>query len=126
MATDRERQNRLKRERSAASSRLPRIQRETDAEVRRLLRRARRDIRAGLAAAAPGGFQAVSLAGLERSVDEALAVFGRDAGAAAAAGQQRAWGAGIATVDRPLTRRIPLRSLHHPSRGRYRAAPRHA
>ena len=103
MATDRDRERRLKRECSAASRALPCIQRDTDAEVRRLLRQARRDIQAAIAEAAPGGFTALSLRSLERSVNEALAAFGQGAGTAAAAGQQRAWEAGIDTVDRPLS-----------------------
>ena len=78
------------------------------ARPRRLLLRARRDVQAAIAEAAPGGYTALALRSLERSIGEALAGFGRDAGAAAAAGQQRAWDAGIDTVDRPLSAAISL------------------
>ena len=106
--SDHDRERRLRRERSAAAKALPRIQRDTAGEVRRLLERARKDVQAAIAEAAPASFQAVSLRGLERSVDEALAAFGRDAGAAAAAGQQRAWTAGVETVDHPLSAALSL------------------
>lgn len=108
MASDRDRERRLRRERSAAAKALPRIQRDTAGEVRRLLERARKDVQAAIAEAAPASYQALSLRALERSVDEALAAFGRDAGAAAAAGQRRAWTAGVETVDRPLSAALSL------------------
>ena len=51
MATERERERKLKAERSKRARALPRIQRDTAAEVTRLLKRAEKDIRSALTGA---------------------------------------------------------------------------
>ena len=91
----------LKRARTRASKVLPRIQRDTDREVRRLLQAARKTIRDRLLSG-PSEYQAWMLPQLERAVDEALQRWGTEAGRAAAEAQARAWQAGIGSVDGPL------------------------
>ena len=105
MASDRER--RLKGERSRRQRALPRIQRDTAAEVTRLLKRAEHDIRATLAGT-PSDYHAFILPQLQASIHQALGQLGADARAAAEAGATRAWRAGIDLVDAPLDAALGL------------------
>ncbi len=107
MATDRERERRLKRERSRHQRALPRIQQDTAREVRRLLRRAERDIRATLAGM-PSEYDAFVLPRLQASIHLTLDRMGAQAGAATATGAARAWDAGIVLVDGPLDAALGL------------------
>ncbi len=107
MATDRQRERRLKGERSRRARALPRIQKDTAAEVGRILGRAERDIRATLAGA-PSDYQAWALPSLQASVRDALDSLGADAGQAMAEGATRAWDAGIDTVDAPVNAAMRL------------------
>ncbi len=101
MATDGQRERRLKRERSRRQRALPRIQRDAAAEVKRLLRAAERDLRSELAGA-PTDYQAFALPAVQATVRTALETLGTELGRAAAAGQRNAWTAGIASVDAPV------------------------
>ncbi len=107
MATDRERERKLRGERSRRQRVLPRIQRDTAGEVTRLLRRAERDIRATLAGT-PSEFDAFALPRLQTSIRQALERMGAAAGAATAEAAARAWDAGIETVDAPLNAALQL------------------
>ena len=107
MATDREREQAFRRARTAAAKELPRIQRDTDREVRRLLNAARSTIRHRLLTS-PTEYQAWMLPQLERAVDAAMQRWADEAAEAAVAGQARAWQAGIDTIDRPLDAALSL------------------
>ena len=107
MATDREREQAFRRARTAAAKELPRIQRDTDREVRRLLNAARSTIRHRLLTG-PSEYQAWMLPQLERAVDAAMQRWADEAAEAAVAGQARAWQAGIDTIDRPLDAALSL------------------
>ena len=101
MATDRERERKLKAERSKRARALPRIQRDTAAEVTRLLKRAEKDIQSALTGA-PSDYQAWALPQLQASVRTALHTLGTGAGETLSQGAARAWEAGLDTVERPL------------------------
>lgn len=107
MATGRERERKLKGERSRRQKALPRIQRDTAAEVKKLLRRAGRDVCAALAGA-PSEFDAFLLPRLQASIRQALERLGAGAGAVAGDGASRAWRAGIDLIDGPLDAALGL------------------
>ena len=107
MATDRERERKLKAERSRRARALPRIQRETAAEVARLLKQAETTIRVTLANA-PTDYQAWVLPQLQASVRGALHTLGTGAGESLSDGAARAFDAGIDTVDAPLNAALSL------------------
>ena len=96
-----ERERKLKAERSKRARALPRIQRDTAAEVTRLLKRAEKDIRSALTGA-PSDYQAWALPQLQASVRTALHTLGTGAGETLSQGAARAWEAGLDTVERPL------------------------
>ena len=98
---ERERERKLKAERSKRARALPRIQRDTAAEVTRLLNRAAKDVRSALAGGA-SDYQAWTLPRLQASVRAALHTLGTGAGETLSQGAARAWEAGVDTVERPL------------------------
>ena len=107
MATDRERERKLKAQRSRRARALPRIQRETAAEVTRLLKQAETTIRATLAGA-PTDYQVFVLPSLQASVRGALHTLGAEAGGSLSQGAARAFEAGIDTVEAPLDAALRL------------------
>lgn len=107
MATDRARNNALRRERSKQRRRLTAIQKDTAAEVARLLRLAEDRIKASLAGA-PTEFQAFLLPQLQAAVRAALAEIETGAAAAVNAGAGRAWQAGIDQIDKPIEAGLAL------------------
>ena len=107
MATDRERERKLKGEPSRRARALPRIQRETAAEVNRLLKQAETAIRVTLARA-PSDYQLWVLPQLQTSVRAALDAFGTGAGESLSQGASKAFEAGIDTVEAPLDAALSL------------------
>ena len=107
MATDAERNRAFKKERAKRSRALPRIQRETDAEIGRLLRRTNRELRAQLADDA-SDFTRYLNPQLRRSVRSTLETLGADAGETLASGAGNAWDAGVALVDEPINAALAL------------------
>ena len=101
MATDAQRDRKFRSTRTARSQALPRIQRDTDREIQRLLAATRRSIRATLANG-PSEYQSWHLPQLEKAVDDAMRQFGADAGQAAAAGHAQAAQAGVDGIDGPI------------------------
>ena len=107
MASDEERDAALGAERSRQARRLPRLQRETGAEIARLLRRAERALAPAIArASSPEG--AAYLNAAREEVRSALARWSAGAGEAAATGQDLAWQRGIESVDAPLDAGLKL------------------
>ncbi len=83
--------------------RLTRIQRDTDREIRRLLKDALEQITRDLALAPdPKSWQAFHLTNLQKSVRDALERMERGASARLGQAAGQAWGAGIDKVDAPL------------------------
>ncbi len=107
MATDRDRNNALRRERTAQRRRLTAIQRETAAEVIRLLRVAEDRIRATLAGT-PTDFQTFQLTQQQAAIRAALASMEAAASPALIAGLDRAWLSGIDLVDKPIEAGLAL------------------
>jgi len=91
----------FEKERRRQAKRLTAIQRDTDAEVARLLKSAGDEITVGLASE-PGGFDAFILPRIQQSIRAALAEAGDGMAKAAGAGAEAAWTAGIDLVDKPL------------------------
>ena len=107
MATDREREAALRRERTRQANRLPRLQRDTEREIARLLRRADREMGGAIArASSPEG--AAYLKAARAEIRAALARWSEGAGEAAAKGQERAWALGVESVDAPLDAALGL------------------
>ncbi len=98
---DRQRNKRFRKERTLQMRRRTRIQRETAAEVTRLLKEAEQKIKATLAGA-PTEFEAWYLPQLQQSIRQALAEMGNQAAARLSARAGEAWQAGLDLVDRPL------------------------
>ena len=107
MATDAERNKAFRKERAKRSRALPRIQRETDAEIGRLLRRTDRDLRAQLAGDA-SDFTRFLNPQLRRSVRSTLETLGAQAGETLSGGAGQAWDAGVALVDEPINAGLAL------------------
>ena len=107
MATDRERNNALRRERTAQRRRLTAIQRDTAAEVTRLLRAAEDRINATLVGA-PTDFQAFLLPQQQAAVRAAMVEMEAAAAPALTSGADRAWQAGIDLVDKPVEAGLAL------------------
>ena len=107
MATDAERNRAFRKERAKRSRALPRIQRETDAEIGRLLRRTERDLRAQLAGDA-SDFTRFLNPQLRRSVRSTLETLGAQAGETLSGGAGQAWDAGVALVDEPINAGLAL------------------
>ena len=107
MATDTERNRAFRKERMKRRRALPRIQRETSAELGRLLRRAERELRAQLAGDA-SDFTRWLNPQLRRSVRTTLEGLGTEAGEAFANGASDAWDAGVALVDEPINAGLAL------------------
>ena len=107
MATDAERDRAFRRERARRARALPRIQRETADEVRRILRRADREIRARLAGDA-SDFERFLGPQTRRSIRQAIEQLGAQAGEKMAEGASRAWQAGVGLVDAPIDAAIAL------------------
>lgn len=101
MTTDREKNRRFRAARSAQLKRLPQLQKDTAAEVVRLLRQAEREILAQLASQ-PSDFQAWHLPNLQQAVRQALAEMERGAAARLGSAAGEAWAAGIDLVDQPI------------------------
>lgn len=99
--SDRERNRRFRREAARVLRGRTRLQRDTAAEVVRLLGVALERSKAVLAGA-PSDYQRWNLPQLQASVRAALAELGDQAAAAADAGAESAWRAGVDLVDRPL------------------------
>ena len=101
MASDRERGEALRREANRRVRALPRAVRETQAEVRRILRlaerRIRREMRLGTA-----DIDRARLPILLEGIREALEEADAEAAAAAAEGAETAWSAGVDTVAKPI------------------------
>lgn len=89
------------RERKSQLKRLMRIQRDTLAEVTRLLRQAQAQIKGELAGS-PSDFQAWRLTGLQQQVRQALAEIDASGGRALSQGARQSWSAGLDLVDQPL------------------------
>jgi hypothetical protein len=98
MAEDRD--QRFRAERSRQLQRLPRIQRDTAAEIARLLRQAQR-IQAALAAQ-PSDFSRWRLTALRAQVRQALAEADAACGRSLSQGARDAWSAGGDLLDTPL------------------------
>lgn len=81
--------------------RRPAIQRETYAEVKRLLEQALTQIKATLAGA-PTDWEQYYLPQLQQSIRQALTEFGQQAATAAASGSNQSWQAGVDLIDKPL------------------------
>lgn len=99
--TDKERAERFRREREARLKAGIRIQRDTSAEVRRLLLDAEREILA-LLSAAPSDYRRWQLAELQRQVARILAAIDAPASDLVGGGLARSWEAGVDLVDAPL------------------------
>lgn len=78
-----------------------RIQRDTIAEIARLLREALDAITAQLGDN-PSEYEAWRIPRLQREIERIMREFGEDAGTSATAGQERAYDAGQALIDAPL------------------------
>ncbi|TXH36304.1 MAG: hypothetical protein E6Q98_11910, partial [Rhodospirillaceae bacterium] len=98
---DREKQAAFNKTRSSHLRRGIAIQRDTAAEVRRLLNQAQADIAAALKNA-PSDFQLFRLTELQKSVYQALAGFEPGANAALHSGLDLSWQAGQALIDAPV------------------------
>ena len=109
MATDAERSRAFAKERAKRQRALPRIQRETSAELGRLLRRTERELRAQLAGDA-SDFARFLAPQLRRSVRTTIETLGTEAGEAFANGASEAWDAGVALVDEPINAALALES----------------
>lgn len=96
-----ERDKRFREERRRQARRMTAIQRDTAAEVRRLLGEAAQDITVILASQ-PTDFQLWQLPIVRQSIERALAELGGEMAQAGAAGMTTSWEAGIDLVDRPL------------------------
>ena len=107
MATDAERNRAFRKERTKRARALPRIQRETAAEIGRLLQRTDRTLRAELAGDA-SEFVRFLNPQLRRSVRTAIDLLGTDAGEALVTGAESAWEAGVALVDAPIDAALAL------------------
>lgn len=99
--TDDERDRRFKGERKRQARRQAAIQRDTAAEIKRLLREAEATIKARLAAQL-SEFDQWRLPELRRSIENALAEFEDGATGAFTSGTGKAWQAGIDLVDAPV------------------------
>lgn len=99
--TDDERERAFRRARMQVVSGRTAILRDTDAEVRRLLRASLDDVNAILAAQ-PSDYQSWILPQLAREIRRTLAVFGDAAAGKLAAAAGDAWQLGQDLVDRPL------------------------
>ena len=107
MATDGERNRKLRAERSAQLRRLPRLQKETLARIAALLAEAQTRIAARLAAA-PSEFDAFILPQLQEQVRQAMAALEAGGAAALTEGASLAWRAGIDLVDAPIEAGLQL------------------
>lgn len=101
MATDRERELRLRAERTAAFRRFVLIKRDTEKEVARLLELAMARIK-GQLADQPTEFQAFQLPQIQRAVRQAMDELAAQGAAAANRGAAQAWDAGVAATDGPI------------------------
>lgn len=99
--TDAERNKRFRRARTDAIRRRTAIQRDTAAEIRRILQLALGTIRVTLSGA-PTDFQAFQLPLLQREILRILADTGDQAAAAVSTAAGQAWDAGQAHIDGPL------------------------
>lgn len=99
--TDKERAERFRREREARLKDGVRIQRDTSAEVRRLLLAAEKEIIAVLADA-PSDYRRWQLTELQRQVTTILASVARPSSGLVDAGLAASWEAGVALIDAPL------------------------
>lgn len=107
MANDKDRDRAFRRERNRRQRALPRIQRDTVAEVTRLLEQAEGDIRTTLSGA-PSEFDAALLPQMQRSIRQTLARLDTTASAAAATGAGAAWQAGIDLLEAPIDAALQL------------------
>lgn len=107
MATDRERNDALRRERTARRKVLTRIQRDTRAEVDRLLAEARDRIAVRLADA-PSEFDAFILPQLQASIRQAMDDVASGAATASNSAAGHAWQAGIDLVEKPIEAGLTL------------------
>lgn len=98
--TERERRARFRAELRRQLRSRTRLQRDTAAEVVRLLREAERLILARLPNATE--WESVRLPQLQAAIREALATLGEQLGRVADEGQRASWAAGIALVDAPI------------------------
>lgn len=107
MATDAERDAKLRAERSAQLRRLPALQKDTLARIVALLAEADRRIAARLAAA-PSEFDAFILPQLQEQVRQAMAAVEAGGATALTEGAASAWRAGIDLVDAPMEAGLQL------------------
>lgn len=99
--TKREKDRAFSRARTAERRRLPRIQRDTHAELLRLLKTAEERI-AGILAATPTDYQAWMLPQQQAAIRQAMDDIGKQMGQRLDESAVASWQAGIDLVDRPL------------------------
>lgn len=99
--TNKERNKRFRKERTRQLRRRTRIQRDTAAEVTRLLREAEQQIKAALAGA-PTEFEAWYLPQLQQTVRQALSEVGIQAAARLSERAGESWQAGLDLVGKPI------------------------
>lgn len=109
MATDEERNRAFRKERALRDRVRTAIQRDTVAEVKRLLRVAQDDIRQRLAGA-PSDFDTFVLPRLEAEIRRALDTLERGASTALETAAGRSWQAGIDLIDKPIEAGLALGS----------------
>ena len=99
--TDKERSARFAREREERLKAGIRLQRDTSAEVRRLLLAAEKSIM-GVLSGAPSDYRRWQLTELQSQVARALAAVDRPAADLVGGGMLQSWEAGVALIDAPL------------------------
>ena len=101
MASNKKRNNALKRERTTRRRKLTDIQRDTAGEIERLLEEADQIITARLAQTS-SDFQATTLPALQRSIRSTLEAVRAGGEAALHGGADQAWRAGVDLIDKPI------------------------